>query len=57
MSTYTSPWDGRNFWVVVCFEEMVEDPVEQVGNMLKFLRFQPYRYVFQSIFYSNAYSR
>ena len=28
---------------VVCFEEMVEDPVEQVGNMLKFLRFPPYR--------------
>ena len=28
---------------VVCFEEMVENPVEQIGNMLQFLRFPPFR--------------
>ena len=28
---------------VICFEEMVADPIQEVGKMLKFLQFPPYR--------------
>ena len=47
---FFNEWFSRfhNPITVICFEEMVEDPVGQVGNMLKFLRFPPYRLVFYS---------
>ena len=41
----------RNPITVICFEEMVQDPVGEIGKMLKFLQFPPYR----SVFYSQSF--
>ena len=45
----------RNPITVICFEEMVQDPVGEIGKMLKFLQFPPYRSVFYCYGYDDRF--